>query len=658
MPIDKDLTSVQQARDLVAAAHSAQKIFATFSQERVDNIVEAAAKTALAEKDRLGQIAVEETGYGVPKDKAEKNRFAAEDVYNFFRSLKTVGVINETDSLIEIADPRGVVAAIIPSTNPTSTAIFKILISLKSRNGVVLSPHPSAAQCISETTRVMRVAAEAAGAPTGLIGCLAISTLEGTEELMKHKLTAVILATGGIGLVKAAYSSGKPAFGVGPGNVPVLVERSAEIGKAVADILAGKTFDYGTICASEQAVVVENIIAKQVKAEFIAQGAHFCNQDEIAKLEKLVVLPTRGLNPKIVGKSPQVLAEMAGFSLSLDVRVLITELKGVGREHPLSMEKLSPILAYYTVETWQEGSNLCEQILRYGGMGHTIGIHSQNRDVIRQFGIQQPASRIIVNSPTTHGAIGLTTGLPPSMTLGCGSWGGNVTSDNISPIHLMDVKRVAFETRPINRKTSSQEVSKSLVVNASLAKRIAAEVIEQTHLRNLMVQSAANSTKANSVSVPNTANTNNTSNASNASNDPAPLSDTVIAKLVDKFLTERKNLKASNVSVAKVLESIKVDKPEASEIKETKKEQTKEPSSSVTPEEPNPPISPSAKVTNFTEKKAVETTVPAPSPQDFVCEEDVRQALQEQKKIYISKKTILTPSARDLGEANEVFARV
>ncbi|KAF0248721.1 MAG: acetaldehyde dehydrogenase, partial [bacterium] len=225
--------------------------------------------------------------------------------------MKTVGVINETDSLIEIADPRGVVAAIIPSTNPTSTAIFKILISLKSRNGVVLSPHPSAAQCISETTRIMRVAAEAAGAPTGLIGCLAISTLQGTEELMKHKLTAVILATGGIGLVKAAYSSGKPAFGVGPGNVPVLVERSAEVGKAVADILASKTFDYGTICASEQAVVVENIIAKQVKAEFITQGAHFCNQGEIAKLEKLVVLPTRGLNPKVVGKSPQVLAEMA-----------------------------------------------------------------------------------------------------------------------------------------------------------------------------------------------------------------------------------------------------------------------------------------------------------------------------------------------------------
>lgn len=654
MPIDKDLTSVQQARDLVAAAHSAQKIFATFSQERVDSIVEAAAKAALAEKDRLGQMAVEETGYGVPKDKAEKNRFAAEDVYNFFRSLKTVGVINETDSLIEVADPRGVVAAIIPSTNPTSTAIFKILISLKSRNGVVLSPHPSAAQCINETTQIMRAAAEKAGAPTGLIGCLAISTLQGTEELMKHKFTSVILATGGIGLVKAAYSSGKPAFGVGPGNVPVLIERSAEISKAVADILAGKTFDYGTICASEQAIVTENIIDKKVKAELVSQGAHFCNQEEISKLERLVVLPTRGLNPKIVGKSPQVLAEMAGFKVSPDIRVLIAEIKGVGREHPLSMEKLSPILAYYTVETWQEGSNLCEQILRYGGMGHTIGIHSQNRDVIRQFGIQQPASRIIVNSPTTHGAIGLTTSLSPSMTLGCGSWGGNVTSDNISPIHLMDVKRVAFEIRSVTKKSASQDESKSVLVNADLAKRIASEVIEQAHLRNLMAQSAASSSKLHTSN-----NLASTTSTISKDKETGSLSDGVIAQLVDKFLAERKRTKPNNLSVAKVLESVKVDKSQEPEkvkdVKNVEPKAEKPKEATLAVEEPKP-ASPSAKVTNFVDKKVAEN--PAPRPQDFVCEDDVRIALRENKKIYINKKTILTPSARDLGEANEVFAQV
>lgn len=654
MPIDKDLTSVQQARDLVAAAYSAQKIFATFSQERVDAIVEAAALAALAEKDRLAQMANQETGYGVAKDKAEKNRFAAEDVHNFFRNLKTVGVVNETENLIEIADPRGVVAAIIPSTNPTSTAIFKILISLKSRNGVVLSPHPSAAQCITETAQIMRAAAEKAGAPAGLIGCLAVSTLQGTEELMKHKLTAVILATGGIGLVKAAYSSGKPAFGVGPGNVPVLIERSAEVSKAVADVLAGKTFDYGTICASEQAMVVESIIDKQVRAELLLQGAYFCNAEQIAKLERLVVLPTRGLNPKIVGKSPQVIAEMAGFSVSPDIRVLIVEQNGVGREHPLSMEKLSPILAYYTVENWQQGSELCEKILRFGGMGHTIGIHSQNRDVIRQFGLQQPASRIIVNSPTTHGAIGLTTGLPPSMTLGCGSWGGNVTSDNISPLHLMDIKRVAFETRSITRNLVKEPITKSIVVNTELAKRIAAEVIEQTQLRNMQVNSAAKIAKSNLNNNPTPAST--TSNANDK--EPPPLSDEAISQVVDKFLSERKQSKRILHSVEAKKESAKSEANLSQAVAEVKPEVVAQPPVVEQVKAPSPP--PSAKVSNFEEKKpTVEKAAPAtPRPQDFVCEEDVKRALRDKQKIYISKKTIITPSARDLGEFNEVFALV
>lgn len=655
MPIDKDLTSVQQARDLVAAAYSAQKIFATFSQERVDAIVEAAALAALAEKDRLGQMATQETGYGVPKDKAEKNRFAAEDVHNFFRNLKTVGVVNETETLIEIADPRGVVAAIIPSTNPTSTAIFKILISLKSRNGVVLSPHPSAAQCITETAQIMRAAAEKAGAPVGLIGCLAVSTLQGTEELMKHKLTAVILATGGIGLVKAAYSSGKPAFGVGPGNVPVLIERSADVSKAVADVLSGKTFDYGTICASEQAMVVENIIDKQVRAALLSQGAYFCNKDELAKLERLVVLPTRGLNPKIVGKSPQVIAEMAGFSVSPDIRVLIAEQIGVGRDHPLSMEKLSPILAYYTVETWQQGSDLCEKILRFGGMGHTIGIHSQNRDVIRQFGIQQPASRIIVNSPTTHGAIGLTTGLPPSMTLGCGSWGGNVTSDNISPLHLMDIKRVAFEMRPVNRNFVNKPVAKSVVVNTELAKRIAAEVIEQTQLRNIMLQSAS-ATSKNTVAN-NPAPSTPPANSSNSNDkEPPPLSDTAISQMVDKFLSERKQ---SKKATAKSAESLQVENTTCQAevlIAEPVKADPQPAVASVEVKADKP--SPLAKVSNFEEKKAVEKTPQTPPrPQDFVCEDDVRQALRDNQKIYVSKKTIITPSARDLGESKEIFTQ-
>lgn len=631
MPIDKDLTSVQQARDLVTAAHSAQQIFATFSQERVDAIVDAMAQIALANKERLGQMAVDETGYGVPKDKAEKNRFAAEDVNNFFRTLKTVGVIKETESVIEIADPRGVVAAIIPSTNPTSTAIFKILISLKSRNGIVLSPHPSAAQCITETTRIMREAAEAAGAPAGLIGCLSVSTLQGTEELMKHKLTAVILATGGTGLVRAAYSSGKPAFGVGPGNVPALIERSADIPKAVADIITGKTFDYGTICASEQAVVVENVIDKQVRAEFIAQGAHFCSPEESAKLERIVALPTRGLNPKIVGKSPQVLAQMAGFSIAPDVRVLMVELTGVGREVPLSMEKLSPILAYYTVENWQAGSDLCEKILRYGGMGHTIGIHSQNRDIIRQFGLRQPASRIVANSPTTHGAIGLTTGLSPSMTLGCGSWGGNVTSDNVSPLHLMDIKRVAFEVRPINRSIRTSTLSRPA---PDLAARIAAEVIGQTKARAAVLQAAPKSLPAPSNPAP-----------ANNSSEAAPLTDEAITNLVDRFLAERKQSKAKSAVASHQVAAVKTAPAEAPKPKEanTASEKTAAPATKAEP----------AVKTDTNDDKSKS----APKAADFVCEDDVKRAVRDKQKIYVNAKTIITPSARDLGDINEIFAR-
>ncbi len=612
MPNDKDLISVQQARDLVIAAHEAQKIFATFSQEKVDSICAAMAAAALAEKDRLGRLAHEETGYGVAADKAEKNRFAAEDVHNFFRNLKTVGVINETESVIEIADPRGVVAAIIPSTNPTSTAIFKILISLKSRNGVVLSPHPSATQCINETARVMRAAAEAAGAPAGLIGCMSVPALQGTEELMKHKLTSVILATGGTGLVKAAYSSGKPAFGVGPGNVPVLVESSANVEKAVADILAGKTFDYGTICASEQAIVCERAIEKRVRTELIAQGAHFCSPEERAMLEKVVVSPTRGLNPKIVGKAPQVIAEMAGFKVSSDTRVLIAELDGVGRDHPLSMEKLSPILAYYVADTWQIGSELCHQILRYGGMGHTIGIHSQNRDIIRQFGIRQPASRIVANSPTTHGAIGLSTDLPPSMTLGCGSWGGNVTSDNVSPLHLMDIKRIAFETRPVT-KPRLQMSAIARMSTAEMAARIAGEVIEQTRARNAQMQAAA----------------------AQARNTPAPVQETAekelgedaIAKLVESFLSERRSSRRQRAEPTPVANSALEPKPE--------------PKIEAKDEVPKPE-------TVKTEKR----------PVDFVCEEDVKRAIREKQKIYVNAKTIITPSAKELGEGGGVFASV
>lgn len=462
MSVDKDLVSVQQARDLVEAAHRAQAQVAEFDQAKIDRICEAMAKAALADAARLGAMAVEETGYGVPDDKREKNRFAAEDVWNYFRGLRTKGIVSETKDVVEIASPRGVVAGIIPSTNPTSTAIFKILISIKSRNTVVLSPHPSAAKCINETARVMRDAGVKEGLPADAIGCMSTATIEGTETLMKHRQTAVILATGGIGLVRAAYSSGKPAFGVGPGNVPVCVERTADVPKAVQDILTGKCFDNGTICASEQAVVCDAPIEQAVREQFKLQGAHFLSAAEADQLGKIVATPQRSLNPAIVGRSVEVIAKMAGLTVPPGTRCLIADVAGVGREHPLSMEKLSPILAFYVVDGLEKCAQRSKEVLAYGGMGHTAGIHTRSREAAVKFGAEMPASRITVNTPTTHGAIGFSTALPPSMTLGCGSWGGNVTSDNVSPLHLMDIKRVAFETRPVKSvrpATTAQKVA-------------------------------------------------------------------------------------------------------------------------------------------------------------------------------------------------------
>jgi acetaldehyde dehydrogenase (acetylating) len=449
MSVDKDLVSVQQARDLVEAAHRAQAQVAEFDQAKIDRICEAMAKAALAEAARLGAMAVEETGFGVADDKREKNRFAAEDVWNYFRGLRTRGVVSESKDIVEIASPRGVVAAIIPSTNPTSTAIFKILISIKSRNTVVLSPHPSAAKCINETARVMREAGVKEGLPADAIGCMTTATIEGTETLMKHKQTAVILATGGIGLVRTAYSSGKPAFGVGPGNVPVCVERSADVPKAVQDILTGKCFDNGTICASEQAVICDAPVEQAVREQFKLQRAYFLSAAEADQLGQVVATPQRSLNPAIVGKSVEVIAKMAGLTVPPGTRCLIADVAGVGRDHPLSLEKLSPILAFYVVDGLEACAARAQEVLRYGGMGHTAGIHTRSREAAVKFGSEMPASRITVNTPTTHGAIGFSTALPPSMTLGCGSWGGNVTSDNVSPLHLMDIKRVAFETRPV-----------------------------------------------------------------------------------------------------------------------------------------------------------------------------------------------------------------
>jgi acetaldehyde dehydrogenase (acetylating) len=447
---DRDLVSVQEARKLAQRAKAAAPALAELSQEQIDRIIDAMAPAVRQEAESLARLAVEETGFGVVADKLQKNLFAAERVYAFIRPMKTVGVVGRDDArkVIEIAEPFGVVAAVVPSTNPTSTAIYKILISIKARCPIVLSPHPSAAKCITRVAEIMAAAAAKAGAPDGAINWMQTVTLEGTQELMKHRDVAVILATGGMGLVRAAYSAGKPAYGVGPGNAPCFIERSADLAKAAGDIITGKSFDNGVLCSSPNSVVVESAVADEVKREFIRQGAHFLSPADAARLATVLVTPQRLPNPKLVGKTAKQIAKDVGITVPDNTRVLIAELSGVGREYPLSIEKLCPVLSYYVVADWQEGCERCKQILRYGGMGHTMSIHSRNDQVILEFGLKKPAFRIVVNTPTTHGSIGLTTGLDPSMTLGCGGWGGNITSDNISPKHLLNIKRLAYELRP------------------------------------------------------------------------------------------------------------------------------------------------------------------------------------------------------------------
>ncbi len=474
---DKDLLSIQQARALAAAAREAQKIVKEFSQEQVDRIVEAMAAAARTEAERLARLAHEETGFGNTKDKTLKNLFSAVDVYEYIRPLCTVGILREDKErrVVEIAEPMGVVAAVIPSTNPTSTAIFKALISIKARNAVVMSPHPSARNCILETVRVMHGPAVAAGLPKDALSCMTEVSLEGTQELMRCRDTGVILATGGIGLVRAAYSSGKPAYGVGPGNVPAYIHQSADVPKAVRDVLNGKTFDYGTLCSSEQSMVCDEAIKDQVIAEAKKNGGYFLSDAESAAVARIVVTPQRLANPEIVGKPAPYIAEKSGVKVPPETRALIAPLTGVGRDFPLSIEKLSPVLAFYVVKDWHEGCERVLQLLRYGGTGHTMAIHSRDDAVIREFALKKPVFRIVANSQSSMGATGYTTGLAPSMSLGCGAYAGNITSDNITPLHLINIKRLAYEL-PRDRRPGAAAPAG---IPADLSTRVAAFVAER-----------------------------------------------------------------------------------------------------------------------------------------------------------------------------------
>ena len=615
--MDRDLESIQEARRLIEKAAEAQKVLAGYNQAQIDDVVRACAEGAQANAEPLARLAVEETTYGKVEDKVEKNLFCARDVYNAIKGIKTVGVIREDPEagIVEMAVPAGVVAAIIPVTNPTSTAIFKALIAIKGRNSVVMSPHPNAARCIQETARVMSEAAAKAGAPEGAIACLRLPTMEATNELMRNRRTAIILATGGSGLVRAAYSSGKPALGVGPGNVPAYIHSSADVPKAVGDILAGKSFDWGTICSSEQHMVVDKAVADQARLETERQGGFFLTPEQAAAVARVLIMPDFRVNGKMVGQSPERIAREAGFSVPPGTRALVAPLDGIGREHPLSAEKLSPVLSFYPVADWREGLDVCKRLLEFGGMGHTMALHARDDQVIRTMALELPAFRLVVNTPSPHGSVGWTTNLSPSMSLGCGTPGGNITSDNISPMHLVNIKRLAYERRPVDHAHAGHQVPA----------RPAA--VEPREIR------AAEPSRVNPAPA--------TNPAAAGGSRVTVMDRDEIARIVDRFLTAR----------GKVPGAPPDSRAGASSC------------GCAVPAQPSAPgsaggggIAAAASHEQTPPGKASVITPARPKPVDFVCEDDVRRALTKGEKILVGPRTIITPAARDLGQSGEVFA--
>jgi acetaldehyde dehydrogenase (acetylating) len=573
---DLDLRSIQEARRLLARAAGAAPLIAALSQDRIDALLDAMHQAALPLAESWARAAHEETGFGNVPDKTRKNLFATVDVYRHIRPMKTVGVVGEDRErrVLEIAAPAGIVAAIVPSTNPTSTAINKIFIAVKAACPIVVSPHPNARRCVIDVCKVLGEAAVAAGAPEGTVGCMTHVAIEGTRELMRHPLTRLVLATGGTGLVRAAYSSGKPAFGVGPGNVPAYVDRSADTGKAARDIVSGKTFDNGVLCSAENAVVVDAPAAEALAAAMRAEGCLFLDAAQTAALSRVTITPAGILDTRIVGRDAATIARLAGIDAPPGTRCLVAPQQGVGPEHPFSREKLSPILAWYVADGWEAACALCHEILAYGGMGHTMAIHARDRDVILKFALAKPVFRIVVNTPAAVGAVGVTTGVEPSMTLGCGALGGNITSDNITPRHLINLKRLAFETRSFQGETVLSPLETPRPQAMAAAQRPAA-----------------------------------------APPPPAP-PPTDLRRRVEAALRDRA-LPGEGAP----------------------------PGSSGAPREPAAGRS-----------AAPERSSPAPAA--FVCEEDVRKAIAGDRKIVVSSRTIVTPSARDLASAHRVFVEV
>lgn len=564
---EKDAASVQEARAKVEEAHAAWLTYRHYSQSQIDTVVEAAGAAARAAAQRLAELAVSETGMGNAADKVAKNMLAADLLPRSIRGITAVGVLRELPEqrITEIGVPQGVIAAICPTTNPTSTVIYKTLIALKSGNAIVLSPHPRARQCTCETAALLADAATAAGAPAGLIQCVTSSTLESTSALMKHPRTSVILATGGAGMVRAAYSSGKPAFGVGPGNVPVLVDASADVPAAVERIVSGKKFDFGTVCSSEQTLVAERSLRDSILAELTRQRAYLLNDAQRQAVEKTLFAHGTTVRADCVGQSPQRIAELAGISVPADATILCAEIHGVGKDHPLSAEKLSPVLALLFTPCFDTALDASEAILQFGGLGHTSSIHATDEAQVRRFGLRMPSFRVLVNTGSPQGSVGITTALQPAMTLGCGAIAGNITGDNIGPLHLINVKRIAWAVRTTGQAMPPATAALRIDQGALLA-------------------------------------------------------------AVEKHLAGR--------GIA--LSSSTATQPAAA------------PAST-------PPAAPSC---GCGPHPAPAAPTPLPPPLEiaaFVCEDDVRAAIQNKKKIFIGPRTIVTPAARDLAAPGEIL---
>ena len=477
MEMDKDLLARQEARSLAKKAERAQNVLARMPQEKLDTIVKAVAEAFAAEAKDLAELAVKETGFGNVCDKETKNLFASRDVWAAIKDMKTVGVLKEKPGLWEVGVPVGVIAAIVPSTNPTSTVCYKAMIALKSGNAVIFSPHPKAFNCTFQAARIVARAAEAAGAPEGSVACLGIPSMDGCRELMGAPEVRLILATGGPAMVKAAYSSGKPAIGVGAGNGPAYIHHSADVPAALAAIARSKSFDYGTVCASEQSIIVEKELEDRVRREGEKQGFYFMNTREAGMLAGLLFRPNGTLNPEIVGRRAPELAKKAGFSAPDGTKVLVAREQEAGPTRPYSMEKLCPVLAFFVMDSEEAVLEKAVEVLSHEGSGHTFAIHCTDEAVIRRFALRIPVSRFLVNTPAALGGIGATTALFPALTLGCGAVGGSSSSNNISPLDLINIRRVAWDT------VEKPEREMPAGVNTALVEMLTQKILEQLDAR-------------------------------------------------------------------------------------------------------------------------------------------------------------------------------